>query len=394
MNSGALARDAEARARRLEEEIAGILGRRINLKSSVQVKQALHECGVPVSDTKAETLATCRHREALVATLLEYREAEKRSGSYSTSFTPHPSTGRFHADYRQIGAITGRMACSGPNLQQVPSDPAYRRCFCAPAGRVLVKADHSQIEMRIAAAVSNDGAMLEAIANGMDLHALTAAALFQKQASAVTAEERAVGKLVNFGSLFVQGIRGLMKAAAQHGRALSEAEARHYQTRFARAWPEFARWQRRQMEGRGRETRTAAGRVRYLDAQSPATVRVNTPIQGTAADVFKAGLAQIAETRAVHPNVDLVLAIRDEVVMECDVDDADDVASWVTDCLTAGVRRYLPSVPVQVDVSVSSSWGGHDAAHERVAHPADASENASRVAESESSSEEPGGAND
>jgi DNA polymerase I-like protein with 3'-5' exonuclease and polymerase domains len=103
--------------------------------------------------------------------------------------------------------------------------------------------------------------------------------------------------------------------------------------------------------------------------QGRATFRVNTPIQGTAADVFKAGLVRLVETRSQHPNVDLVLVVHDEVVLECAIEDADQVRTWVTECLTAGVQRYLPSVPIQVDIHVSNSWGGDDVVHARDNQP-------------------------
>ncbi len=121
-----------------------------------------------LTGTTQATLTTLADREPLAALLLAYREAKKRASTYGIEFVNHvhPSTGRSHADFLQIGAATGRMACSRPNLQNIPRDPAYRGCFRLHEGRVLVKADFSQIELRIAAELSGDRAMLEAFRRG------------------------------------------------------------------------------------------------------------------------------------------------------------------------------------------------------------------------------------
>ena len=143
--------------------------------------------------------------------------------------------------------------------------------------------------------------MLEAITTGQDLHRLTAAAVFTKAPEDVTKEERAFGKTVNFGTLYGQGLRGLIEAAHKQGLALSEAEARQIQQRFATAWPELSAWRQRQMRDTAPVIQMPSGRIRRLDPDAPGTVRANTPIQGLAADGFKAALAELWATRASLP---------------------------------------------------------------------------------------------
>ena len=267
-------------------------------------------------------------------------------------------TGRIHAGYQQIGAATGRMPCRGPNLQQVPREPAYRACFRPAEGRVLVKADLSMIEVCVAAELAGDEALIEAIDRGADIHRMTAAALFDKPADEVDRDERSFAKSVVFGTLYGQGIRGLVANARAHGLALSDARARELQARFARAWPKLSRWRAARLRERGPEIRIASGRLRRVGADAPGTVRANTPIQGLAADGFKAGLALLWQTRARHPAAAPVLAVHDELVVECDLDDAEPVAEWVGACLVEGMRRYVTRAPIRVETTIAADWSG------------------------------------
>jgi DNA polymerase I len=223
---------------------------------------------------------------------------------------------------------------------------------------VLVKADLALIELCAAAELAGDERMIEAITTGQDLHRLTAAAVFSKAPEDVTKEERSFGKTVNFGTLYGQGLRGLMEAAQKHGLDLSEGEARSIQQRFAIAWPQLAAWHHRQMRDTTSVIQMPSGRVRRLDPQAPGTVRANTPIQGVAADGFKAALAELWATRHRCPSAAPILAVHDELVIECDAADADIAAAWVAECLQAGMTRYLTQVPVRVEVTVAQDWSG------------------------------------
>jgi DNA polymerase-1 len=344
----------------IADSIGSQVERPINLNSPKQIMQMLLEVGVKVENTTEEALAAVRTKHRLVEDLLDYRAASKLASTYGIQFlrNVHPSAGRIHASYQQIGAATGRMSCSHPNLQQVPRDPQYRGCFRPPQGRALVKADLSLVELCVAADLACDRRMIQAITEGRDLHRMTAAALFEKPSEEVTDEERAFGKAVNFGTLYGQGIRGLIALAARHGRELTEVEARTFRERFAAVWPDLMRWQRHQLHGRGSIVRSRSGRIRSLAPGDPGTLRVNTPVQGTAADGFKLGLATLWQTRHAHPSAFPVLAIHDELVVECDVDEAENVADWVASCLRDGMRQYAPSVPVNVDIAIRRDWAG------------------------------------
>jgi len=146
------------------------LGPRLNLNSPKQITDAFRSIGVELPDTKVWTLLKIEHPAA--GALLEYRELQKKLGTYLETYPNfiYEKTGRIHANFLQCRVPTGRLACTSPNIQQIPHEDEFRRCFVAEAGNVLVIADYSQIELRILAEVSEDPAFVEAFQRGDDLH--------------------------------------------------------------------------------------------------------------------------------------------------------------------------------------------------------------------------------
>src|SRR5262249_29454629 len=156
------------------------------------------------------------------ALLREYRPTSKRASTYGRKWLEQAasSDGRVYAEWGQASTDSGRMSCKSPNLQNLPRDPRYRRCVIAPPGRVLVKADYSQIELRIAARISGDKALLDAYARGLDVHTLTAQRILAKQE--VTKADRQTAKSLNFGLLYGMGAKGLRAyALSNYGVVLS-----------------------------------------------------------------------------------------------------------------------------------------------------------------------------
>jgi DNA polymerase-1 len=239
----------------------------------------------------------------------------------------------------------------------VPRDPRYRRCFVAPPDRVLVKADYSQLQLRIAAKIADERRMLDAYARGEDLHTLTARQLTGK--AEVTKADRQLAKAVNFGLLFGLGARGLRGyAKSNYGLDLSEAEAQRYRKAFFAAYPALANWHRRAGSSQANECRTLAGRRRLLDEKTPYTHRLNTPVQGTEADGAKLALALLGERRGQCPGAFPVLFVHDEIVVECDQGQADAVAAWLKAAMVEAMAPLIEPVPVEVEVNVAQTWGG------------------------------------
>src|SRR5947208_428417 len=174
----------------------------INLDSQQQVTEALNRLGIPLPDsTRNWKLQPLAAQYPVVAKLLEYRTMQKALTRYGQNYMEiiNPKTGRLHADFRQIGAPTGRFSCTNPNIQQVPHSVEYRRCFSGhPTGRKLVIADYSQIELRILAEFSGDRGFINAFNSGADLHRVTAAEVFNVTVDQVTREQRDFAKRLNF----------------------------------------------------------------------------------------------------------------------------------------------------------------------------------------------------
>jgi DNA polymerase I-like protein with 3'-5' exonuclease and polymerase domains len=326
--------------------------------SPSDVAEALAAVGCPVADTHDATLAALDH--PLATLLRDYRAAKKLATTYGPAWLKGGyAGGRVYARWWQLGAGSGRMACSGPNLQNLPRDGRYRRCIAAPPGRVLVKADYSQIELRIAAKVAGEANMIEAYRRGDDLHVLTACRLLGR--ADVTKADRQLAKALNFGLLYGMGARGFrVYARARYGVELTEEQAYQYRAAFFAAYPALAAWHRKvgRTERRPVETRTLAGR--RVTKVASFNEKLNLPVQGTGADGLKSALALLWERRDQAPGAFPILAVHDEIVFEADADQADAVAGWLKAAMVDAMAPLVEPVPVEVEVRVTRAWGGDD----------------------------------
>jgi DNA polymerase-1 len=326
-----------------------------NWDSPQQVKQVFAALGIALERTDDDNLAKVDH--PLAALLRKYREASKRCTTYGQDWLQHVADdGRVYAGWKQIGAKTGRMSSGSPNLQNVPRG-LHRRCFRAPPGRALVKADYSQIELRIAAKMANETRMIDAYRRGDDLHTLTARQITGKPE--VSKEERQLAKPVNFGLIYGLGALSLVaKAKSEYGAELSLDHAQEYRRAFFAAWPGIATWQNRLKRTRPTETRTLAGRRCLVDAGLFYGAKTNYAVQGTGGDGIKLALALLWERREQVPGAFPVLVVHDEIVVECDEAQAEAVAVWLKAAMVAAMATWLDPVPVDVEVKVARTWGG------------------------------------
>lgn len=343
---------------------ATLFGRaEINLDSQQQVTDALLNLGVPVPDTtRAWQLQPLAEKHPVVAKLLEYRGVAKSLSSFGENILEfiEPKTGRIHADFRQIGAPTGRFSCSNPNLQQIPHEQQYRRCFKAPDGRKLVIADYSQIELRILADFSGDQNFIRAFVSGEDFHSTTASQVFGVAPSDVTAEQRSFAKRLNFGVVYGIGASrfGLMTGLSQND---AENTMRKYFGTY-RGLDSYLRQSGLDVITK-RVARTASNRMLRLrfdetDRQQVASARrygVNMPIQGTSADILKRALWLLHESLR-DTNGKLVNIVHDEVIVECDAAEAELIADKLDKSMCRAGEEFVKSVPVKVDVHVADEW--------------------------------------
>ncbi len=335
----------------------------INLDSHQQVTDALVGLGVPLPNTtRAWELQPLAERYPPVAKLLEYRAAAKASQSFGENILEfiEPATGRIHADFRQIGAPTGRFACSRPNLQQIPHEDEYRRCFNAPDGKKLVIADYSQIELRILADFSEDKNFIEAFESGQDFHAATAAQVFNVNTADVTADQRSFAKRLNFGVVY--GL-GAQRFAMMTG--LTQTQAEDTLRRYFATYPKMDEWLRNAAKNvlNDRFARTASGRmarINYADndrSSMGAAQRYakNMPIQGTSADILKRAL------RLLHEDIRgtsarLVNIVHDEIVVECDAAESDATSAKLESAMLRAGEEFVKKVPIKTDTRISDEW--------------------------------------
>jgi P4 family phage/plasmid primase-like protien len=331
----------------------------VNANAPAQVVRALAARGIMMDNAQEQTLRALTIGDdvpdPVVALLLRRKERAKRGSTYGDSYLHHvdPRTGRIHASYRQIGAASGRMACSQPNLQNIPREAAYRRCIRPGPGRVLVKADYAQIELRIAAQLTGDRALLAAFRAGEDLHFATAGAVLGRTP---TTSDRQLAKALNFGLLYGMGAPRLRDyAASDYGVHLTEAEAERFRERFFQAYPGLRAWHRHQPDGVV-STRTLGDRVRR--GVSRFTEKLNSPVQGTGVDILKDALARLWADRASVPSSAPVLVVHDEIVCEVDGDEAHACAAWLSAHMTAAGAALLTEVPVVVETHIVADWSG------------------------------------
>lgn len=326
-----------------------------NWDSQLEIKAAFKSAGVELADTADDTLAALDH--PLADLLRSYRESKKQSTAFGEGWLKHVrADGRVYPHWNQLGASSGRMSCSDPNLQQLPRG-ACRRCIVAPPGRMLVKADYSQIELRIAAKVSGDKAMLDAFTRGDDLHALTARSVLGM--AEVSKRDRQLAKALNFGLLYGMGAEGFRRyAKSQYTVDLSLDDALKYRNAFFAAYPGLAAWHRKVGRTQPKETRTLIGRRMLCGPKTPYTVLLNTPVQGTGADGLKLALALLWERRDEMPGCFPVLAVHDEIVLECAADQAEPAAGWLQRAMIEAMSDWLAPVPVAVETKVGRTWAG------------------------------------
>ena len=359
----------------LEKQAHELAGQPFNLGSPKQLGEILFErLGLPVvkktpagkPSTDESVLEKLALDYPLPKVLLQWRGLAKLKSTYTDKLPEmaDPQTGRVHTTYSQAVAITGRLASSDPNLQNIPvRTPEGRRireAFIAPPGRQMMSADYSQIELRIMAHISQDAGLLKAFADGEDVHRATASEVFGVPIAEVNSEQRRYAKVINFGLIYGMSAFGL---AANLGIERGAAQA--YIDRYFARYPGVAAYMER-TRAQAREqgyVETVFGRRLWLPEigssnmgrrQMAERAAINAPMQGTAADLIKLAMIDVhAWLRRENLDARLVMQVHDELVLE--VPDAE-VERLKTDlpARMAGVAQL--SVPLLAEVGVGENW--------------------------------------
>jgi DNA polymerase I len=335
----------------------------INPNSPQQVLAALQAIGIPVNSTNQKELVPLAKQYPVVQALLNYRHLSKITATFADSLPKHvhPVTGRIHPTYYQLGARSGRFSCRNPPLQTIPRDAAARTCFVAAPGYQIVRADYSQIELRIVARLSSDARMQQAYCKGEDLHRLTAALVTGKAIADVSEEDRRLAKAINFGLIYGMGAAKLQSyAETKYGVTLSLQEAKAFRKRFFEAYAGVAEWhetiKRRYIRGI-KESRTLVGRRRKWADKPRLAELLNHPVQGLNADITKLALVKLVKPLE-NTGANLICTVHDEILLECPAAEVEHVSRVLQRCMIAAARKFLHPIPVVVNVKVSDSWSG------------------------------------
>jgi len=317
--------------------------------------------------TDETTLASLEGRHPVIADILAWREATKLKSTYLDALPKSivAATGRVHTHFHQLVAATGRLASSDPNLQNIPvrseAGRRIRRAFVPRDGCTLLSCDYSQIELRIMAALANDATMIEAFRIGTDIHTVTAAKVFGTAPADVTADQRRTAKMVNFGIIY-----GISAFGLSQRLAIPRAEAAAIIDAYFREYPAIRAFMDHTIETARRHghVETLAGRRRHLpDLQSAnqnlrgnaERAAINTPIQGTAADMIKLAMIRIDDLlRTAGARTRMLLQVHDELVFDL----AQGEESLVPRILEA-MKTALPlphDVPVEVEHGTGPDW--------------------------------------
>ncbi|XP_026194177.1 uncharacterized protein LOC34619093 [Cyclospora cayetanensis] len=433
-----LRKEQEEAANALLEQL-GETAETINLNSQRQILEALRRVGVShapstrqrppaakadagaaaadasttnpfvLTDTGDNTLSRLSHFPA-VAALRNFRRASKAVSAFAERLPRHvnPTTGRIHAQLHQCGAGSGRFSCDSPNLQQIPREAAFRRCFVPAAHRLLLNlpavpaagaadearaddaaqkfssdeaadaaaalkppaaptdaahqekwkfliADFSQIELRIAADIAQDEKMIEAYQKGQDLHRLTASLLLSKPEDKLSKADRQLAKAVNFGLIYGISVPRFREyALSAYGVSLTPAEARAFHANFFKHFRGITRWHQQQKRLMPLETRTRSGRRASFDDFS-FTKALNYPVQGTSADITKESLALLLP-RLREVEGQLVMCVHDEIIVQVPERHQERGLEILLHTMKEAGSLFLRRVPCEAEGKIGDSW--------------------------------------
>ena len=373
---GEAARDMEIRLREVEKEVYGLTGCEFNIGSPSQVGEVLFDrmqLDPKAKKTKTGQYSTSEavlekiaHKSPVVGKILDYRKLKKLLSTYLTALPENinPATGRIHTNYNQTVAATGRLSSSNPNLQNIPvredMGREIRRAFIPSPGNLFLSADYSQIELRLVADFAGDETMIDAFANGSDIHAITAARIYQKDVADVCADERRHAKTANFGILY-----GITAFGLASRLGIPRAQAKELIDSYFATFPAIRDYMSDSIE-QARErgyALTSSGRRRYLPDIHSAnpTVRgfaernaVNAPVQGSAADIIKKAMIAIdAEMEKRGMKSKMIMQVHDELNFDVVEQELPELQELVTRLMQ---EAYSGRVPLTAESGVASNW--------------------------------------
>ena len=363
-----------AEVHRLEQEVYSLAGKEFNLNSPIQLSEILFvDLRLPTKGIKktsrgystgAKELEKLKNLHPIIPKIIEYRESAKLLSTY---IIPMPDltddNDRIHTTFTQNVTATGRLSSQNPNLQNIPvrteEGKRIRTGFIAPKGKVLVSADYSQFELRLAAILAGDQALIDDFNSGVDIHTKTASEAFNVPFDKVTKNQRRTAKVINFGVLYGMSVKGLADASK-----MSITEAKQFIDNYFKLRAPL----KQKLESILKQAReqgyveTFYGRRRptpdvkssnFLIRQSAERAAENMPIQGTEADLMKR--AMISVDKALPSGAELVMQVHDSLIVECD----EKIAKNVANVLQKEMESVAPELNIKlaVEVTIGRNWG-------------------------------------
>jgi DNA polymerase-1 len=369
----------DERMKAIEQDVYAAVGKTFNINSTQQLSDVLfvtlrltppdqgRKTASGHYSTAAGVLDEMSGQHPVVDMILEYRELSKLKSTYVDALPVqiHPETGRVHTSFSQTSAVTGRLSSSNPNLQNIPTRTEIGRRvrggFVAEAGNVLLSADYSQIELRIVAHMAGDEAMLNTFRAGQDIHATTAAAIYGIPLQQVSKEQRRHAKAINFGLIYGMSAFGLTRTTE-----LTLAESEDFVAAYFRQFPGIKKYldgirceaaQKGYVEtllGRRRYFPALKGQLNYNLKNREEREAINSPIQGTAADIMKIAMLKIPPALAqasLHGR--MLLQVHDELVIECPLAELTATARLVQQVME---NAYSISIPLSTEARWGLNW--------------------------------------
>ena len=360
----------------IKEQIWHLAGSNFNINSTKQLKEILFEkmdiktVGIKKTktgfSTAAEELEKIKHAHPIISLIQDYRELNKLTSTYVDSLPQllNPKDKKIHTSFNQTIVATGRLSSSDPNLQNIPTKTEIghkiRQAFVAAPGKKLLSLDYSQIELRIMAHLSKDPLLIDAFKKGLDIHTATAASIFSKDPSEVDKKTRSQAKAINFGVLYGQGPHGLSQSAG-----ISYLEARDFINKYFAHYQGVKKYINKTIKDAEKSgyTKTMFGRKRSLPEINSSEVMkkktaermaINSPIQGSAADLLKLAMIEIHEKIKDKNDIKMLLQVHDELIFEVEADKINLYQKQIKDIMENVVKLDIPLI---VETYSGDNWG-------------------------------------
>lgn len=330
----------------------GVKESSLDLDDTKEVVQALYNNNIYPESLSFEYLVKHRTDNEIYKLLLLYKNTNQFLHLYRDKLKDQlGKDGRLHPKWNMEGTKTGRMSCSEPNIQGFPN--SIKEFFIPEEGFAYIVGDYSQIELRVLAEMAKEPNMIRAFKEERDIHAETAAFIFQKDVTLIDNIARKLGKKVNFAMVYGVTAYGLIKILNKEGILITQSQADYIRSLFYKKYPNIYRFHNALLTTD--VINSVGGRI-WTDIPKGNVKRFNLPVQASAAEGFKQALDLLVKSLMEHPRFKIVNVIHDEILLEVPLDEAEKAKDILEKSMIQGMERILRIVPVVVDIKIQDNW--------------------------------------